>query len=106
MVREIMKTEPIASLIEEEMAPGVNIEDPGPLQEYVRNHTGISLHPIGTCRMGMGPETVVGPDLRVHGIENLWIADAAIIPEHPSANMNAVCIMIGMKLGKQLTARH
>lgn len=104
-IRRIMKAEPIASLIEEEIAPGANIEGPAALEEFLRKNTAISFHPIGTCRMGVDSEAVVGPDLRVRGIENLWVADASIVPDPISANMNAACIMIGMKLGKQLVAR-
>lgn len=103
-IRRIMSTPPIANLVSEETSPGARIAEPSALQEHVRDHAGISLHPIGTCRMGTDADSVVGPDLRVHGTENLWIADASIIPEHMSANMNAVCILIGLKLGKQLTA--
>lgn len=105
VVRRIMRAEPMASLIEEEISPGANVEGPSSLQEFVRNHTGISFHPIGTCRMGMDAEAVVGADLRVHGTENLWVADASIVPQPLSANMNAACIMIGMKLGKHLVAK-
>lgn len=104
-IREIMRAEPIAGLIEEETTPGANVESQSAMREFVRNHTGISFHPIGTCRMGTGENAVVGPDLRVHGTENLWIADASVIPDAISANMNAACMMIGMKLGKQLIAK-
>lgn len=103
-IRKIMKAEPIARLIEEEIVPGVNIESLSALQDFVRNHTGLSFHPIGTCRMGVSTDAVVGPDLRVHGTDNLWIADASIMPDLISGNTNAVCMMIGTKLGKQLAA--
>jgi len=35
----------------------------------------------------------------------LWVADASIMPDHISANINAACMMIGTKLGKQLAAQ-
>jgi len=104
-VRKIMSTEPIASLVVEEVMPGRVVESASAVSEHVRAHAGISYHPIGTCRMGFGPEAVVGPDLRVHGTENLWVADASIIPDHLSANLNAVCMLVGTKLGQQLAAR-
>ena len=55
--------------------------------------------------MGTEGNAVVGADLRVRGIANLWIADASIMPGHLSANINAPCMMIGMKLGRQLVGR-
>ncbi len=102
IVRRIMREAPMSRLIREEIAPGAKIECASVVEDYVRRNSGISFHPIGTCRMGTDVDSVVGPDLRVHGIENLWIADASIIPRSLSANMNAVCMMIGKKLGKQL----
>ncbi len=53
------------------------------------------FHPVGTCAMGSGPEAVVDSDLRVHGIENLRVADASIMPTITSANTNAPTVMIG-----------
>jgi choline dehydrogenase len=102
--REIMRQQPIASLLEVEVAPGADVFGRAKLEEYVRNHAGISYHPVGTCRMGFGTNAVVDPTLRVRGFDNLWVADASVIPEHMSANMNAVSIMVGKKLGHELAA--
>lgn len=104
VVRKIMQSEPIASLIEEEVAPGPAVASVEALQGYIRRRATIAYHPIGTCRMGQGPDAVVGTDLRVHGFKNLWVADASVMPELISGNTNAACMMIGMKLGKQLPA--
>jgi len=55
--------------------------------------------------MGTSSDAVVGPDLRVRGTDNLWIADASIMPDLISGNTSAACMMIGKKLGKQLVDR-
>lgn len=102
--REIMREKPIAGLLDEEIAPGADINGEARMHEYVRSHAGISFHPIGTCRMGVDSDSVLEPTLRVRGFDNLWVADASVIPEHMSANMNAVCLMLGRKLGKELAA--
>ena len=54
---------------------------------------------MGTCRMGPAAQadTVVGDDLRVHGVAGLRIADASIMPMILSANLNAGTLMIGEK---------
>jgi choline dehydrogenase-like flavoprotein len=52
--------------------------------------------------MGIGDDCVVDPTLRVRGLQNLWIADASVVPDAVSANLNAVSILIGAKLGQQL----
>jgi choline dehydrogenase len=45
--------------------------------------------------MGHDPMAVVDPQLRVHGVEGLRVADASIMPTVPGANTNASAIMVG-----------
>jgi choline dehydrogenase len=56
----------------------------------------------------MGPvgdaDAVVDAQLRVHGIENLRIADASVMPDDPSGNTNVPTIMIGEKAADLLKA--
>ncbi|XP_050519818.1 glucose dehydrogenase [FAD, quinone]-like isoform X2 [Daktulosphaira vitifoliae] len=56
-------------------------------------------HLSGTCKMGPHTDVtaVVSPRLVVHGIKNLRVIDASIIPEIPAAHTNAPAIMIGEK---------
>lgn len=58
-----------------------------------------TYHFSGTCKMGPkeDPTAVVDPRLRVHGIQNLRVIDASIMPEIPAAHTNAPTIMIGEK---------
>jgi choline dehydrogenase-like flavoprotein len=55
--------------------------------------------------MGVGDEPVVDPELRVHGIQNLRIAVASIMPEITTTNANAPSMMTGWKCG-EVTIRH
>ena len=47
--------------------------------------------------MGSDAEAVVDPDLRVRGVDGLFVADASIFPSITAGNTNATCIMIGDK---------
>jgi len=96
-----MAAEPITSLVDQEIAPGPDVASESALTDYVLRHTGIAYHPVGTCRMGMDGDGI-DPDLRVRGVDNLWSAAASIIPDLVSGNTNAVCTMIGEKLGRAL----
>ena len=53
-----------------------------------------TLHPVGSCKMGLGADAVVDAQLRVHGIAGLRVADASIMPEITRGNTNAPAIMI------------
>lgn len=56
-------------------------------------------HQSGTCKMGLkdDPTSVVDPRLRVHGISNLRVIDASIMPEIISGHTNAPVFMIAEK---------
>ncbi|XP_011315123.1 glucose dehydrogenase [FAD, quinone] [Fopius arisanus] len=65
----------------------------------IRTQTGPENHQAGTCKMGPSrdPTAVVDPELRVHGIPNIRVADASIYPEVPNANPTASIVMIAEK---------
>ena len=81
---------------------------PGPaktekeLREFILNSCSTVWHPVGTCKMGRDALAVVDPQLRVHGIEGLRVADASIMPTITAGNTNAASIMIGEKISDLL----
>jgi choline dehydrogenase-like flavoprotein len=72
------------------------------LEDLARHYSLTVYHPTSTCRIG----TVVDEQLRVHGVNNLRIADASIMPNIVSGNTNAACIMIGEKAAALLATDH
>lgn len=63
------------------------------------SYTATIFHPAGTCKMGPKNDrtAVVDPRLRVHGVKNLRVIDASIMPVIPRGNTNAPTIMIAEK---------
>ncbi|HTR74807.1 MAG TPA: GMC family oxidoreductase N-terminal domain-containing protein [Solirubrobacterales bacterium] len=80
-----------------EALPGEGVHDTAEIEKYVRSAAATYWHPAGTCRMGPGPDCVVGADLKVHGAENLRVADASVMPTVPSGNTNVPSMMIGWR---------
>jgi choline dehydrogenase len=71
---------------------------------FLRRSVQPYFHPVGTCAMGSGPESVVDARLRVNGIEGLRIADASVMPTIPSANTNAPTVMIAEAAARFVSA--
>ncbi|WP_431233945.1 GMC family oxidoreductase [Mycolicibacterium psychrotolerans] len=97
VAREIAATEPFAPWRAREVLPGPDVTDDAELRDFVARGTGTYYHPVGTCAMGSGPDAVVGPDLRVHGLTGIRVADASIMPRLVPVNTNAAVMMIGEK---------
>jgi len=102
LARHFAATRAYDGLRGEEIEPGVSTSD---LRRFVRTKADSIYHASGTCRMG--PESdrgaVVGPDLRVHGVEGLRVADASIMPVIVDAPTHAAAVMIGEKCAAIIT---
>jgi len=96
MIREIMAGAAFGGTVKEEIHPGTNLKG-AELREALKMRSTSVYHGVGTCRMGVDERAVVGPDLKVRGIEGLRIADASIMPSITGGNTNAPCYMIGEK---------
>ena len=96
MVREIMGGAAIGGHVKEEIHPGTQLRGADLRREILNRATSV-YHGVGTCRMGVDDRAVVGPDLRVRGIDGLRVADASIMPSITGGNTNAPSIMIGEK---------
>ena len=64
------------------------------LDEVIRNTAESAYHPSCTNKMGTDHYSVVDQKTKVHGIENLRVIDASIMPDIVSANLNSSVVMI------------
>jgi choline dehydrogenase len=106
--RSVYAQKPLRDMIRREILPGPGTDNDADLEAHLRRNAGHRSHPVGTCRMGRDADAVVDPQLRVHGIEGLRVADASVMPEVPSGNTNVPSMMVGERaadliLGRALT---
>lgn len=97
IAREIMRQPALTRFVLAERLPGGDKVTEDQLIDYACANAKTDHHPVGTCKMGTGPDAVVGLDLKVHGIEGLRVCDSSVMPRVPSCNTNAPTIMVGEK---------
>jgi len=97
MIRSFMATGPAANIVDREILPGRDHESDKAIASHLRQTVRTMQHPTSTCMMGRGPDAVVDPQLRVHGIDCLRVVDASIMPQIIGGHTNAPTIMIGEK---------
>ncbi|MEO8101142.1 MAG: GMC family oxidoreductase N-terminal domain-containing protein [Betaproteobacteria bacterium] len=96
LTRRIAASPAMASFQPQEFMPGPSYESEEALVNAAGNIGTTIFHPVGTCKMGPAsdPHAVVDARLRVHGMEQLRIVDASIMPTITSGNTNSPTLMI------------
>ena len=76
------------------------IQDDQALDAHIRENVAGLFHPVGTCRMGLleDPQAVVNEEGLVHGVEQLRVVDASIMPNLIAGNTNIPTIMVAEKI--------
>tara|TARA_Y100001970_G_C13859644_1_gene663461 strand:- start:157 stop:759 length:603 start_codon:yes stop_codon:yes gene_type:complete len=98
LIRKIvLQTKTFAKYEPEEFRPGINIKNDEELVKAASDYAQTIFHPVGTCKMGNDDDSVVSDRLIAHGLENLRIVDASIMPNITSGNTNAPTMMIAEK---------
>lgn len=98
LAREIMSRPAMAEVIKAERLPGPSVRTDAEIAAYARKFGKTDYHPVGTCKMGTDPMSVVDPaTLQVHGLEGLRVLDSSVMPILVSSNTNAPTIMVAEK---------
>ena len=84
-----------------EVFPGAAVQTGEHLQRS--GSVGTYFHPVGTCKLGTGPDAVVDLHLRVHGVDGLRVVDASVMPSLPAANTNATVLAIAERAAAMIT---
>ena len=97
IAREVAAQPPLDRFRGVEMSPGAKIKTDPEIDNWIRNVAVTANHPASTCIMGTGPGTVLDPQFRVHGTEQLRVVDASAMPDLVSAHINACVLMMAEK---------
>jgi choline dehydrogenase len=98
LIQRLSQTPALRGLIREAIAPSLDtLDDAGMLADF-RDRASTCYHPVGTCMMGPDPQTsVVDPQLKVHGLDRLYVVDASVFPTVTSGNTHAPTTMVAHK---------
>jgi choline dehydrogenase len=105
--RRLAQSQPLAAITSgPEISPGaaVTTDDRAALEAWACNAVSTYHHPVGTCAMGPDPDQGAVTDARgsVHGVENLTVADASVMPTIPTATTNLPTIMLAEHIARWL----
>ncbi len=95
LARAIFAASAFSGWVKQELMPGPEVVSDAELRTFAQSKADTYHHQAGSCRMGLDDLAVVDPQLRVHGVEGLRVADASVMPALPSGNCNAGIVMIG-----------
>jgi len=92
--RDVAYQKPLAPYRGVETSPGEQVKSDAEIDAFIRKTVITAHHPCGTCAMGIGPDAVTDPEMRVRGVERLRVVDASVMPDLVSAHINACVLMM------------
>jgi len=100
IARAFANSAPLKHWIGAELAETAAIGDLASIRAHVMHY----YHPVGTCKMGAASDAEAVVDARghVHGVENLFVADASIMPSIPRANTNIPALVVAERIASWL----
>ena len=89
----------------EEVSPGPGVSTEAEVRDWIRTAADHQCHPVGTCAMGSGPESVVDAALLVRGVAGLRVADASVMPTITGVHTHATTVAIAEKAADLILGR-
>ncbi len=87
------------------LSPAPDVKSDADLDAHLRREIETAYHPSCTCAMGTDAMAVVDGSGQVHGVQNLRVVDATIMPRIVSGNLNAPPIMLAEKIADAIRGR-
>jgi len=105
LARHIAYQRPLDRFRGTETAPGSSCTSNAEIDAYIRKTAITAHHPAATCPMGLGPEAVLDPQMRVQGVERLRVVDASAMPDLVSGHLNAAVLMMAEKAADMISGK-
>jgi choline dehydrogenase len=102
LIRDLASRRPLSALLGEELNPSAGLRSRAELTAWLRATCEHEYHPSCTCRIGTPEDGVVDPQLRVHGVKGLRVADASVMPRVTAGNTHAPVLAIAEKAAAML----
>jgi choline dehydrogenase len=98
--RELAAQPALRDVLGEEIAPGLSRQSDADLERWIEGTIAHYYHPVGTCAMGPESDRMSVTDARgrVHGLDNVFVADCSIMPVIPRANTNVPAVVVGERI--------
>ena len=100
----LLRTHALAPHAGRPLVPEPDCDDDAAIERFLRRRTDTIYHPVGTCRMGSDPASVLDPQLRVRNVQALRVIDASVMPTLVGGNTNAPTVMIAEKAVELITS--
>ncbi|HET6215199.1 MAG TPA: GMC family oxidoreductase N-terminal domain-containing protein [Micromonosporaceae bacterium] len=101
-----LQTKALAPFVGAPMDPWPGPSDDARLDEFLRERAETLYHPVGTCRMGSDPDSVVDCELKVRGVPGLRVVDASVMPRINRGHTQAPVYMIAERAADFLSTSH
>ena len=105
IAREVAYSKPMDPYRGVEKTPGDKVKTDAEIDAWIRKTVITAHHPAGTCAMGIGPDSVLDPTLRVRGVEGLRVVDASAMPDMVGAHINACVLMMAEKAADMIRGK-
>lgn len=102
MAQALAAAPSMANYTQSSYRPAGGASEDSEIRTFCREYGATIFHPVGTCKMGSDAQAVVDSRLCVHGLQNIRIADASIMPSLVSGNTSAPSTMIGEKASEMI----
>jgi choline dehydrogenase-like flavoprotein len=102
LARSLAQLSPLCDSVECETLPGEKRKSKAGVAKAVARYAQTLYHPVGSCRLGSRPDSVVDMDFTVRGTEQLWVVDASVLPRLTIGNPNAMVMTLAVMAAERI----